>query len=183
MSDVLLKGQILIATPTLLDPNFRRSVVLMLEHNDDGAVGIVLNRPSETPTAKAVPDLSEVVADGDPVFIGGPVSPGSVIALGEFLDPLAVQGPVCGAIGPIEFDEDIATLTDRVSRVRAFAGYSGWAPGQLEGEIEEEAWFMAPALPGDIYSDEPLHLWARVLERMGGPYKLVARMPDDPRMN
>ena len=183
MSDGSLKGSLLIATPTLLDPNFKRVVVLLLEHTDEGAVGVVLNRPTETPTGQAVPDLAGVVAENDPVFIGGPVSPGSVIALGEYHDLESAPDPVCGSVAAVEFGTSPEALAEQVSRVRAFAGYSGWGPGQLEGEIEEEAWFAAAAEPGDIFSPDPLRLWPHVLERMGSQYALLARMPDDPRMN
>jgi putative transcriptional regulator len=178
-----LKSQLLIAAPTLLDPNFRRAVVLLLEHTDEGAVGVVLNRPSETSVSRAVPDLSLVVADEEPVFIGGPVSPGSVIALAEYRDPLIVEAPICGSIAPVEFGTEPDELAEQVTRARAFAGYAGWGAGQLESEIEEEAWFTQPALPGDVFSTEPKRLWAHALERMGAQYRLLARMPDDPRMN
>jgi putative transcriptional regulator len=178
-----LKATLLIATPSLQDPNFRRAVVLLLEHTDEGAVGVVLNRPSDTEVASAVPDLTEVVADRDPVFIGGPVSPGSVIALAEYRDPTVAGSAICGSIAPIEFGTAPDELVAQVTRARAFAGYAGWGPGQLEGELEEEAWFTDPALPGDVFSERPEQLWSHVLERKGSQYKLVARMPEDPRMN
>ncbi len=183
MPDETLKGSLLIATPTLLDPNFKRAVVLLLEHTDEGAVGVVLNRPTETPTGRAVPDLADVVPDNDPVFIGGPVSPGSVIALGDYHDPAGLPDAVCGSVAAVEFGTTPEDLAEQVSRVRAFAGYAGWGPGQLEDEIEEEAWFAAEATPDDVFSLDPLHLWPTVLERMGSQYALLARMPDDPSMN
>src|SRR3954467_13218023 len=143
-----LKSRLLIATPPLVDPNFRRTVVLLLEHTDEGAVGVVLNRPSETSVARAVPDLCAVVPADDPVFIGGPVSPGSVIALAEYREPEAIEETICGCIAPVEFGTQPQELVEQVSRARAFAGYAGWGPGQLEGEIEEEAWITQQALPG-----------------------------------
>ena len=177
-----LKGSLLVATPTLLDPNFRRTVVLLLEHTEEGAVGVVLNRPSETPTGQAIPDLAGVVADDDPVFIGGPVSPGSVIALGDHreVDGLDV---VCGTVAAVEFGTSPQELAEQVIRVRAFAGYAGWGSGQLEGELEEEAWITAAALADDVFTPDPDGLWSQVLERMGNQFALLARMPDDPRMN
>jgi len=178
-----LKSRLLIATPTLVDPNFRKTVVLLLEHTEEGAVGVVLNRPSETAVAHAVPDLSDVVADDDPVFIGGPVSPGSVIALAEYRDPDSVESTICGRVAPVEFGTEPDELADQVTRARAFAGYAGWGPGQLEGEIEEEAWITQEALPEDIFFPEPDRLWSAVLDRMGDPYRLLARMPDDPSLN
>jgi putative transcriptional regulator len=177
-----LKGSLLVATPTLLDPNFRRTVVLLLEHTEEGAVGVVLNRPSETPTGEAIPDLADVVPDDDPVFIGGPVSPGSVIALGDHVEPDGLD-VVCGTVAAVEFGTSPEELADQVTRVRAFAGYAGWGSGQLEGEIEEEAWITAAALADDVFTPDPDGLWSQVLERMGNQFALLARMPDDPRMN
>jgi len=177
-----LKGSLLVATPTLLDPNFRRTVVLLLEHTEEGAVGVVLNRPSETPTGQAIPDLAEVVADDDPVFIGGPVSPGSVIALGDHREADGLD-VVCGTVAAVEFGTSPQELAEQVIRVRAFAGYAGWGSGQLEGELEEEAWITAAALADDVFTPDPDGLWSQVLERMGNQFALLARMPDDPRMN
>jgi putative transcriptional regulator len=178
-----LKGHLLIAAPSLLDPNFRRSVVLMLEHAEEGAIGVVLNRPSDTEAREAVPDLRPVLLDDDPVFIGGPVEPETVIALADHTDPETADAVIAGTIGSLEFDDDPDRLADSVSRARVFAGYAGWGPGQLEDEIEEEAWFTEPAIPADVFSDDPERLWANVLERMGSRYALLARMPEDPRWN
>jgi putative transcriptional regulator len=178
-----LKSQLLIATPSLVDPNFRKTVVLLLEHTDEGAVGVVLNRPSETAVAHAVPDLSDVVPPDDPVFIGGPVSPGSVIALAEYRDPGTVESTICGSIAPVEFGTAPDELVEQVTRARAFAGYAGWGPGQLEGEVGEEAWFTVQPLPEDLLADEPDALWSSVLERKGGWHRVVARMPADPSLN
>jgi len=178
-----LKGRLLIATPTLLDPNFRRTVVLLLEHTEEGAIGVVLNRPSDTEAREAVPDLRAVLLDDEPIFLGGPVQPETVIALADHTDPLDGDGAICGSIASLEFDDDPDRLQASVSRARVFAGYAGWDSGQLEGEIEEEAWFTEEALPGDVFSSDPEHLWSHVLERMGSQYRLLARMPDDPRLN
>jgi putative transcriptional regulator len=174
-----LKGRLLIAAPILLDPNFRRAVVLIIEHSEEGALGVVLNRPTELPVAEAVPELSEL--DDGYVFAGGPVQPQAVIALAEHADP--PDGAVCGTIAPVGVDSDMDTLPEQVTRVRVYAGYSGWGEGQLEGELEEESWFVTPALPGDVFSDDAGGLWSTVLDRMGGEYRLVARMPEDPSQN
>ena len=175
-----LKGQLLIAAPTLIDPNFRRSVVLVIEHGDEGALGVVLNRPTDISVEDAVPELAGL-GDG-PVYAGGPVQPQAVIALAEY-SGLPPDGSVCGPIAPIGVDTDMENLSDQVTRLRVFAGYSGWSEGQLDGELEEEAWFVEPALPGDVFNDDSDGLWRHVLERKGGEYRLVARMPDDPRVN
>jgi putative transcriptional regulator len=175
-----LKGQLLIAAPILIDPNFRRSVVLVIEHSEEGALGVVLNRPTDLPVAEAVPELSQL--DDGRVFAGGPVQPQAVIALAEYAGA-PPEGAVCGPIAPVGVDSDMDTLADRVTRVRVFAGYSGWGEGQLEGELEEDSWIVEPALPGDVFCADADALWGHVLERKGGQYRLLARMPDDPGMN
>jgi putative transcriptional regulator len=175
-----LKGQLLIAAPVLIDPNFRRTVVLVIEHGDAGALGVVLNRPTEMSVEDAVPELAGL-GDGC-VFAGGPVQPQAVIALAEY-SGAPPDGSVCGPIAPVGVDSDMDGLAERVTRVRVYAGYSGWAEGQLDGELEEEAWFVEPALPGDVFCADADGLLRHVLERKGGQFRLVARMPDDPRMN
>jgi putative transcriptional regulator len=175
-----LKGQLLIAAPVLLDPNFRRSVVLVIEHSEAGALGVVLNRPTELAVADAVPELAEL--DDGCIFAGGPVQPQAVIALAEYAGA-PPEGAVCGPIAPVGIESDMDTLADRVTRIRVYAGYSGWGEGQLDGELREEAWFVEPALPGDVFCADADRLWNDVLERKGGPYRLLSRMPEDPGMN
>ncbi len=175
-----LKGHLLIAAPILVDPNFRRSVVLVIEHSEEGALGVVLNRPTDLPVAEAVPELSQL--DDGCVFAGGPVQPQAVIALAEYAGA-PPEGAVCGPIAPVGVDSDMDTLGERVTRVRVYAGYSGWGEGQLEGELEEDSWIVEPALPGDVFCGDADALWSHVLERKGGQYRLLARMPDDPGMN
>jgi putative transcriptional regulator len=176
-----LKGQLLIAAPMLVDPNFHRTVVLVMEHTEDGALGVVLNRPTDLAVDDAVPDLADLT-DGDPVFAGGPVQPQAVIALAEHTGPVGDEA-VVGPIAPIQVSDDIEHLGGAVARVRVFAGYAGWGEGQLDDELAEEAWFTEPALPGDVFAGDPGSLWQRVLERKGGEYTLVARMPPDPSLN
>jgi putative transcriptional regulator len=175
-----LKGQLLIAAPILLDPNFRRSVVLVIEHSAEGALGVVLNRPTELAVADAVPELADL--DDGCVFAGGPVQPQAVIALAEYSGP-PPDGSVCGPIAPVGIESDMDSLAERVTRVRVYAGYSGWGEGQLEGELDEESWIIEPALPGDVFCADADGLWSHVLERKGGPYRLLARMPADPGLN
>jgi putative transcriptional regulator len=176
-----LKGQLLIAAPLLVDPNFHRTVVLVVEHTPEGAVGVVLNRPSDVAASDALPGLGPL-ADGERVYVGGPVQPQAVIVLGEHADA-AVEAAVCGPIAPVTLDDDAGADLDGVSRLRVFAGYAGWGEGQLDGELAEEAWFTEPALPGDVFAGDADALWRRVLERKGGHYALLARMPDDPSVN
>jgi putative transcriptional regulator len=183
MSDDSLKGQLLIAAPALLDPNFRRTVVLLLEHQEEGAVGVVLNRPSPVAASDALPNHAPLFGDGEPVFAGGPVQPAAAIALAEFGDPTSTPSPVLASIGVADLETEPGSLATQVARVRIFAGYAGWGAGQLDAELAEDAWFTEPALPGDVFTDRPDRLWSSVLERKGGAFRLIARMPEDPSVN
>jgi putative transcriptional regulator len=177
-----IRGSLLVASPGLLDPNFRRTVVLVTEHTEEGAAGLVLNRPSPVAVTSAVPQLEPVVDDDDPVWVGGPVQPEAVLVLGEFLDPDEAAVPLFGSLGfpSLEEPEDIVPAT---TRRRVFAGHAGWGAGQLEAELADEDWILGPALPDDAFTEEPGELWGDVLRRKGGVYELVARMPEDPRVN
>jgi putative transcriptional regulator len=177
-----MRGQLLVAGPTLLDSNFRRTVVLVGEHGEEGAMGIVLNRPSETEVAEAVPPLAELSGVDDLVFVGGPVQPQAVVVLGEFVDPGRAGSLVLDSIGFLPGDtepDEIGELT----RARVFAGYAGWAPGQLEAELEEGSWIVEAALPADVFTNRPEDLWSEVLRRKGPEYSVIALMPEDPRLN
>jgi putative transcriptional regulator len=178
-----LRGQLLIAAPALVDPNFARSVVLLLEHSDEGAMGLILNRPVEATVGEAAPELEDVVDGEEPLFQGGPVQPSGVIVLAEFADPDDAAMLVVGGVGPMSASADLATVQVVEGRARAFAGHAGWGPEQLESELEREDWFVEPALADDAFAADPLQLWGGVLERKGGRYALVARMPEDPRVN
>ena len=140
-----LQGQLLIASPALLDPNFRRTVVLVTEHNDEGAAGLVLNRPSPAEVAELVPQLEPLVEDGEPVWLGGPVQQDAVLVLGEFVDPDDAAVPLFGALGfpSLEAPDEVVPAT---TRRRVFAGYAGWGAGQLEDELAREDWIVEPAL-------------------------------------
>jgi putative transcriptional regulator len=182
-----LRGQLLIASPKIVDPNFRRVVVYMAEHTDEGAMGLVINRPAETTVAEAVPDLEWLAGDGDAdagVWMGGPVSPSSVIVLAEFEDPASAALIVEGDLGfvPAEI-EDRETFAGGVRRARIFAGHSGWGPGQLEAELEEDSWIVEPAQRTDVFTADPEALWSQVLRRKGREYVLLATMPIDPSLN
>jgi putative transcriptional regulator len=173
-----LAGQLLIAAPSLFD-YFRRTVVLMIEHTPEGAIGVVLNKESEARVAEAVPQLAELAGQDDLVRIGGPVAPQSVVALGEFGDPSEAGTHVVGQLGTLDPDSPNESLL----RLRVYAGYAGWGAGQLEGELQREDWFLEPARVDDVFSAAPGDLWSSVLERKGGSYRLVSRMPDDPSLN
>ena len=182
MGTISLRGKLLIASPSLVDPNFARTVVLITEHNDDGAMGVVLNRPSETEVADVAPEL-EAIGGAEPVHIGGPVQPEALVVLAEFSDPAAAAWIVVADVGFVAADTERQQLEAAVRRGRVYAGYSGWGAGQLEGELAEDAWIVEPPLPAELFPDDPEALWQDVLARKGGQFALIARMPDDPSLN
>jgi putative transcriptional regulator len=167
----------------LVDPNFARAVVLITEHNDDGAMGVVLNRPSETSVDEVAPELAGVVVDDEPVFIGGPVQPQALVVLAEFSDVEAAAWIVVADVGFVGAETSYDDLASAIRRGRVYAGYSGWGAGQLEAEIEEEAWIIEAPLPAELFAEDPELLWHTVLARKGGQFALLSRMPDDPSLN
>ncbi len=178
-----LRGRLLIAGPTLLDPNFARTVVLIGEHNEDGALGVVLNRPSETTIGEAVPDLEDLTHAGDAVHVGGPVQPSAVLVLAEYEQPDQAQQLVTGSVGFVAVEDEGDRVATALGRARVFAGYAGWGPGQLEAELERDDWIIADSVEDDVFDDDAATLWSRVLDRQGGKLRLVARMPVDPSVN
>jgi putative transcriptional regulator len=178
-----LAGQLLLASPTLQDPNFMRSVVLVSLHSEEGAMGLVLNRPSAVMVSEAVPQLEQAVSDAERVYVGGPVQPTSVVFLAEFLDPAPAGLLVLGRIGFPAPDAAVEELIESIGRGRVFAGYTGWGEGQLDAEVEQGDWIAHAALPEDVFTDVPEELWSAVLTRKGGSYALIARMPPDPSVN
>ena len=179
-----LRGRLLVASPALVDPNFRRSVVLVAEHTEDGgAMGVVLSRPSETPVAEAAPMLEPLVEPGALVHVGGPVEPGAVLVVAEFEDPDAAAVVVFDGVGFMPGDSEPEDVAEATRRARVFVGYAGWGPGQLEAELEEESWVVLEADPGDVFVDSSEDLWSVVLGRQGGPLALLATMPPDPSLN
>ena len=177
-----LTGRLLLSNATLFDPNFRRTVVLIGHHDEDGAVGVVLNRPLGLPVDTAVPPLSDLVAIGDELFEGGPVQPDAAVVIAEFSDPTRASIVAFGSIGflPDEMDTEDR---DAIVRARIFAGYSGWGPGQLEDELAEDAWLVTEATDEDVFTPEPERLWERVVRRLGPGYAILQTMPIDPSAN
>jgi putative transcriptional regulator len=182
----LTKGRLLVATPVLVDANFFRTVILMIEHSDDGALGVVLNRPSETAVADPLPRWDEMAAPPAVVFVGGPVAPDVAICVGR-LRPGLAPGPGMQEIGwglvTLDLDAEPADVTVPVADLRIFAGYAGWGEGQLEGEIDEGAWVVVDAVAGDSHTHDPDGLWRAVLRRQRGPMALLANHPVDVRRN
>jgi putative transcriptional regulator len=170
-----LSGKLLIASPSMPD-YFHRTVILVVEHSEDGAFGLVLNRPSETTVGEASPELAELIGDEHILHVGGPVQPNAVTAVGDYPDPTDATKLIVGTVGMVDLDDP-----PELSRVRVFAGYAGWAAGQLDGEMEQEAWINEDAHPDDLFAEDDL--WATVLRRKGGEYALLARIPPDPSVN
>ena len=177
-----LRGRLLISSGGLFDPNFRHTVVLVLEHNTDGTLGVVLNRALDVTVEESVPALSDLVPAGAPLFQGGPVQPATPVLLAELTHPGLVDVPVFGSVGFL-VGEVSADIKPSVLRARVFAGHSGWAPGQLDAEMTADAWIIEPAREDDVFTDAPASLWRRVLERKGPEYRQLSRMPYDPSMN
>lgn len=178
-----LRGQLLVAGPRLVDPNFHRAVVLVCEHSEEGALGLVLNRPSPLEVSETVPELLDAMPNDGRLWVGGPVQPAAVVLLAEFDDPAEGALLVRGDLGLVTEEAEIDALEERTRRVRAFLGYAGWGAGQLEAELERDDWIVAPLDEADAFTEDPTELWGAVLARLGGRYALVARMPVDPSLN
>lgn len=178
-----LRGQLLVASPTLLDPNFRRSVVLIAEHGDEGAMGVILNRQLEAEVADAAPPLAGLVDEGAVLFEGGPVQSTSVMILARFEEPADAGALVFGDVGFVAAAAEFDAIRPALLGVRVFAGFAGWSDGQLESELERDDWIVEPARAEDVFCDDPEALWSDVLGRKGGQFALVARMPLDPSVN
>jgi len=181
-----LKGKLLVARPTLLDPNFSRTVILLLEHGDDGALGLVLDRPSETPVGAALPGWSRLTAAPGVVFVGGPVAPGAALALARQVSSAGMDGasfqPVVGSLGALDLSLDPDSIAGG-TEVRLFSGYSGWAGGQLEAELAQDSWIVADAIEADALTARPDDLWREVLQRQGGTTAWLAHAPGHPSEN
>ena len=180
---VTTRGQLLIAGPALLDPNFHRTVVLVCEHDTGGAMGLVLNRPSPIPADQAIPELSGAIPSRETLWVGGPVQTTSVVVLADFAGSELRSMPVRGDLGLVLPDADLEEVGVAVRRARAFLGYAGWGPGQLDAELERDDWIVADLGTGDAFNEDPDRLWGAVLGRKGGTYALLATMPPDPSMN
>jgi len=184
-------GRLLVATPLLGDPNFRRSVVLIVEHEvAEGTLGVVLNRPTKVPVGQVLEQWTELATDPSVVFRGGPVSPNSALALAmvpgkdEPLGWRALDGaPALARLGLLDLDTPPRLLAPAISSLRVYAGYAGWSPGQLQAEIDEGAWYVVTAEPGDVFSADPEQLWRRVLRRQDDDLAFLATYPDDPSLN
>jgi putative transcriptional regulator len=185
MSTVSLRGRLLVAMPVLRDPNFERTVTLLLEHTEEGALGLVLNRPSETEVEEPLPEWGPLAAEPPVVFVGGPVALDGAIGLARGVDPVPSEGwaPLFDDLGTVDLRRSPGDIDAPLDRLRVFLGHAGWGPGQLEGELAEDAWAVVDALPGDALSEDPAGLWRRVLRRQHGRLAWLANHPLDPSVN
>ena len=186
-----LAGRLLVATPMLGDPNFRRTVVLVVEHeSEQGTLGVVLNRPTKVPVGQVLEPWTDLATSPSVVFSGGPVATNSALALAlvpgsdEPVGWHPLDGtPATARLGLVDLDAPPGLIAPAVVSLRVYAGYAGWSAGQLQAEIEEGAWYVVPAEPDDAFSAEPGRLWSTVLRRQGGELAYVATYPDDPGLN
>ena len=183
LGSIPTKGRLLVATPPLEDPNFDRTVVYMLEHHHEGALGVIINRPISEELDEPLDRWTALQPSPQSVFRGGPVEPDALIALARTTEPLTAAteelAPVAGTIASADLTTDPAFVAGSVEAVRVFRGYSGWGPGQLENEIEAGAWLVLDAEPGDVFDAAPDALWRAVLRRQGGRLAWLADAPDD----
>jgi putative transcriptional regulator len=182
---VSLTGRLLIATPALGDANFARAVVLLLDHDEDGALGVVVNRPTSVDVAEILPSWQPYASGPGVVFQGGPVALDSALALGAVPgdgEPLGWRR-VVGRLGLVDLDAPPELLAAELGAMRIFAGYAGWGAGQLEDELHQGAWYVVEAEPGDAFSTQPQRLWRAVLRRQRGELAMLSTYPDDPALN
>jgi putative transcriptional regulator len=173
---------LLVAGGDLFDPNFRRTVVLIADHDEEGAAGVVLNRRADVTVGDAAPALTSLVPPDDRLYVGGPVQPQSAVVLADFEHPDLAGRLVFGSIGLLTGEEVEEALLS-IRRARVYAGYAGWGPGQLDQELEDNGWLVEGPLPDDVFTPEPEALWSAVVRRKGQDFSLLALMPDDPSLN
>jgi putative transcriptional regulator len=180
-----LTGRLLVASPTLDDPNFIRSVIFLLDHDDDGALGVVLNRPSEVAASEALPGWAQVASEPAVLHVGGPVTPQVVVCLGRAKSGVSPDGwtPLAGGVGAVDLERSPDDVAASLDALRLFAGYAGWGPGQLETELRLGGWLVVAAEPDDAFTASPGTLWSRVLRRQGGELAMMHTMPIDPTQN
>jgi putative transcriptional regulator len=186
MTEDARAGMLLVATPALLDPNFADTVVLLLDVDDNGALGVVLNRPSAVPVEDVLADWGEVVAEPGVLFHGGPVSTEGALAVGLLRNsddaPVGFR-EVFGQLGIVDLDTPVELVDGSLDGMRIFAGYAGWGAEQLVGEIEEGSWYVVPAQPFDVFRGDPDDLWRDVLRRQPGELAWHSTRPVDPDLN
>jgi putative transcriptional regulator len=177
-------GMLLVATPELVDPGFRRTVVYLVAHGDEGTVGVILNRPSETAVHNVLPGWQNYVSAPRALYVGGPVQTNGAMCLGvrkADVDPATPEGlaRVSGPVVLVDLDSEPAEITPMLRGLRIYAGHAGWDDGQLEREIAEGSWHVLQALPDDLIAGPRVDLYFRVLRRQPMPFALNAYHPGD----
>ena len=182
----LASGVLLVATPALQDPNFADTVVLLLDVTEEGALGVVLNRPSQVLVADVLEPWCDVVAEPEVLFRGGPVGTDGALAVASLRDPQDPPvgwRPVAGLLGMVDLDTPPELVDGTLSAMRVFAGYAGWGAGQLDGEIEEGSWYVVSAEAGDAFRGDPAGLRRDVMRRQPGMLAWHVNRPVDPDLN
>jgi putative transcriptional regulator len=185
MDDGSTAGKLLVASPDLVDPNFERSVIYVIDHDEGGAIGVILNRPAATDVREVLPALTAASAQPPVVFVGGPVSQQGIICMARARPGAQLDGfhPISGTLGRLDLESHLEGADPGVDELRLFAGYAGWGPGQLDGELIIDSWFIADVHPDDPLDRDPDTLWQRVLRRQGGRLARFAHAPTEPDLN
>jgi putative transcriptional regulator len=180
-------GRLLVASTALRESTFARTVIYLLEHDGGGTVGVVLNRPSHTPVGQVLPDWHDAVCAPDVVFGGGPVMPDGALCLAQLKPSDAGNGPgvrpVINGLATVDLDGDVDAIREETSRMRVFAGHSGWAPGQLGEEMATGSWYVVDGDLDDAFTAQPASLWRRVLRRQPVPLRLLSTYPPELGLN
>ncbi|WP_353953156.1 YqgE/AlgH family protein [Knoellia sp. S7-12] len=179
-------GRLLVSTPQLDDGVFHRSVILVLQHDDNGAQGVVLNKPLGADVDSVLPGWGEHIASPQTLFQGGPVQLDSALGLVTFHggdEPPPGSKRLFGSVAIVDLDTPPLLVMPEVGGLRIFAGYAGWSTGQLESELVRGSWFVVDSQSGDLLTDDPDHLWEQVLRRQPGELAFVAYFPSDPELN
>ena len=182
--DDIRPGSLLVSSTELVEPSFRRTVVYVIEHNDAGSLGVVLNRPSETAVHNVLPKWSDLAARPKTLFVGGPVKRDAALCLatirvGADIDDVPGLRRVDGRVAMVDLDSDPEQIGPLVEGVRIFAGYSGWTFGQLDGELERRDWLVLSGLASDLLAPPGADVWAQVLRRQPLPLSMLATHPID----
>ena len=182
-------GSLLIASAMLVDPNFSRCVILVLDSDPNGSLGVILNRPSEVPVGEVLTPWQDVTSEPGVLFRGGPVELNAALAVGSLrggpdgADTPAGWRPLTGSLGIVDLDSSPDDFLGLLTALRVYAGYTGWGAEQLDGEIDEGSWHVVPAAPTDAFSSSPERLWGQVLRRQPPPLSMLATLPEDANLN
>jgi len=185
MTGLVPKGHLLIANPAIYESTFHRTLVLVMSHDDDGAIGVVLNRPSDTAVGEVLPPWRLVASHPDVMFVGGPVTPQGVLGVARGRTNREVEGwsPFWEDLATVDLDRDPLDFGVAIDALRLFVGYSGWGAGQLEDELSRGMWIVVEGTPEDVFDPDPENLWRTVLGRQRDPRQWLANFPLEPSLN